>query len=48
MKKMECEGCGYVARTAKKWLDEFGPVICPCTKQPMKIDLGLEEEPEGE
>lgn len=48
MKKMECEGCGYVARTTKKWLDECGPVICPCTKLPMKIDLGLEEDPEGE
>lgn len=47
MRKMECEGCGYVARTAKKWLDACGPVICPCNKLAMKIDLGV-EEPEGE
>jgi hypothetical protein len=47
MIKMECAGCAYVARTARKWLDEFGPVICPCNKQPMRVDLGLTET-EGE
>lgn len=47
MKKMECGDCGYVARTTKKWLDEIGPTICPCNKLAMKIDLGLEEDPEG-
>lgn len=48
MKKQECGACGYVARAAQKWLDLSGPVICPCNKQPMRIDLGLEEDPEGE
>jgi len=49
MKKMTCPACEYVARTAQKWLDEFGPVICPCNKQPMTVDLGLDrEEPENE
>lgn len=47
MKKCECETCGYVARTVKKWLDSVGPPLCPCNKQVMKIDLGIEEE-EGE
>lgn len=29
MIKMECGGCGYVARTSRKWLDEVGPAHCP-------------------
>jgi hypothetical protein len=29
MLKMTCKECGYVARTAKKWLDEAGPCHCP-------------------
>lgn len=41
MNKMECETCGYLARTARKWLDEYGPVKCPCNGEIMKIDLGL-------
>lgn len=44
MNKMECDTCGYLARTARKWLDEFGPVKCPCNGQPMKVDLGLGDE----
>jgi hypothetical protein len=47
MIKMECPVCSYVSRTARKWLDEFGPVLCPCNKEPMKVDLGLTET-EGE
>lgn len=47
MKKVECEDCGYVARTVKKWLDASGPPLCPCNSKVMKIDLGLGEE-EGE
>lgn len=39
MKKCECETCGYVARTVKKWLDEVGAPICPCNKQQMKVQL---------
>ena len=39
MKKCECSDCGYVARTVKKWLDEVGPPICPCNKQPMNLEI---------
>lgn len=39
MKKCECEACGYVARTVKKWLDEYGAPFCPCNKQQMKVEL---------
>jgi len=27
--KCECETCGYVARTTRKWLDEKGAPHCP-------------------
>jgi hypothetical protein len=30
MLKLSCEGCGYVARTTQKWLDEIGPPLCAC------------------
>jgi SprT-like family len=29
MLKVTCPTCGYVARTAKSWLDEVGAPICP-------------------
>jgi hypothetical protein len=29
MKKLECEECGYIARTTQKWLD-VGVPTCPC------------------
>lgn len=29
MHKMECDECGYVARTAQKWIDLYGPAECP-------------------
>jgi hypothetical protein len=29
MVKMTCLECGYVARAAKKWIHEVGPVHCP-------------------
>lgn len=29
MLKLECPGCGYIARTTQKWLD-VGIPICPC------------------
>lgn len=38
MRKCECENCGYVARTVKKWLEEVGAPICPCNKKPMTIE----------
>lgn len=29
MIKLECQECGYVARTSKKWIDDVGPAHCP-------------------
>ena len=41
--KLECESCGYVVRTTKKWLDEIGPAHCP-NHGAMRVD----QENEGE
>lgn len=43
MIKMECEKCGYVARTTRKWLEEVGAPLCACNKQPMKFELPAED-----
>lgn len=32
MIKMECGHCGYVARTTRKWLEDVGPLVCPCNR----------------
>lgn len=40
MLKCECAGCGYVARTVRKWLDAQGAPICPCNNEPMSFDDG--------
>lgn len=48
MKKCECEACGYIARTVKKWLEEKGTPLCPCNSQPMKLELLPDEDPEGD
>ena len=37
MLKMQCGGCGYIARTSSKWLDAYGPTICPCGAGPMDV-----------
>ena len=37
MIKMECSGCGYVARTSQKWIIERGAVLCPCNELPMRL-----------
>lgn len=29
--KVKCPECGYTCRTTRKWLDEVGPPICPCS-----------------
>lgn len=47
MKKCQCRDCEYVARTVQKWLDLYGPPICPCNKMPMATDA-VETEPEDE
>ena len=36
MVKVVCAGCGYTARTTRKWLDEAGAPICPCNQEPME------------
>lgn len=33
--KCECQECGYTVRTTAKWLDAYGPPICPCNDQVM-------------
>lgn len=37
MHKVHCATCGYVARVSTKWLDEVGPPLCVCNKQPMVL-----------
>ncbi len=34
--KVQCPGCGYVARVTRKWLEEVGPPICPADKVSFK------------
>lgn len=36
MVKVSCGDSGYVARTTQKWLDLYGPPVCPCCDTPMK------------
>ena len=46
--KCECSTCGYVVRTARKWIDEAGAPICPTKGHgPMTAELpDDEDEPE--
>lgn len=37
--KCECEACGYIARTTNKWIEEWGPPICPCNKTSMRYEV---------
>ena len=47
MIKCECEECGYVARTTKKWLVEAGAPLCPKhSTKPMAYEP-LDDEEEG-
>jgi hypothetical protein len=39
MIKMECLACGYVARAARKWIEEAGAVSCPCNGEPMEVEV---------
>lgn len=43
MIKMTCGECGYVARTARKWIDEVGPAHCPRHGE-MATDLPADKE----
>lgn len=33
--KVECTGCGYVARVTRVWLERDGAPLCPCNHKPM-------------
>lgn len=35
--KVECESCGYTARVTRKWIDEMGAPLCPCSNEPMGV-----------
>lgn len=38
MLKVECaDGSGYIVRTTKKWLEEYGPPLCPCHEALMEV-----------
>ena len=32
----QCNSCGYIARTTKTNITNYGPTICPCNHQPME------------
>ena len=38
--KCKCSECGYIVRTTSKWLDSYGPPLCPCNSWAMDIELG--------
>lgn len=35
LRKVECLSCGYLARITRKWIEEIGYPICPCSMTPM-------------
>lgn len=37
MIKVQCDDCGYVARTSNKWIDDVGAPLCPCNHAPMTV-----------
>lgn len=43
MIKMECTDCGYKVRASMTKILEHGPVLCPCTQEPMSVEV-----PKGE
>ena len=44
MIKCECDQCGYVARTTRKWLEEAGSPLCPQKHGPLGFELPEELE----
>jgi hypothetical protein len=49
MIKCECEACGYVCRTTRKWLENVGAPWCACNGEPMDIEGAIAaEEPRPE
>jgi hypothetical protein len=43
--KCSCQTCGYVVRTARKWLDDVGPPHCP-RHGPMQADAIADAPPD--
>lgn len=37
MIKTSCPDSGYIARTTRKWLEEFGAPLCPCHSRAMEV-----------
>ena len=37
MVKMSCSDCGYIVRASMSAILNFGPVLCPCNHEPMKL-----------
>ena len=37
--KVSCPNTGYIARTTRKWLDEYGAPSCPCCQAPMEVEV---------
>lgn len=35
--KVECSSCGYTARVTRKWIEEQGPPLCPCSGEVMEV-----------
>jgi hypothetical protein len=34
--KVQCSSCGYMCRVTRKWLDEQGAPLCPCSGEQME------------
>ena len=48
MLKCECATCGYTVRTARKWLEQIGPPVCPVEGHgPMQHEPLTEDDDEG-
>jgi hypothetical protein len=45
MIKCECETCGYIVRTARRWIEEMGAPHCPA-HGPMTCELPDEDQGE--
>lgn len=44
--KATCPDCGYNVRVTRKWLEEVGAPLCPCTKKPMGFEIPEELQDE--
>lgn len=37
LNKAVCDACGYTVRVTRKWLDDVGAPICPCSGEAMTV-----------